>query len=101
MVLVLSFELYYHISEVPSFGLKTNNSSLMLLTYIYHTRILFPFFQFQGFFVFFKEFHFYLFIYLFIYLGCVGSSFLHRGVQASHYRGLSYCGAQAPDAQAQ
>ena len=55
-----------------------------------------------------------LFIYLFI-LGCVGSSFLcegflqlrrvgatlHRGARASHYRGLSCCGAQAPDAQAQ
>ena len=56
----------------------------------------------------------FLFIYLFIY-GCVGSSFLcegflqlrqagatlHRGARASHYRGLSCCGAQAPDAQAQ
>ena len=54
-----------------------------------------------------------LFIYLFI--GCVGSSSLcegflqlrraeatlHRGARASHYRGLSCCGAQAPDAQAQ
>ena len=54
-----------------------------------------------------------LFIYLFI--GCVGSSFLcegflqlrragatlHRDARASHYRGLSCCGAQAPDAQAQ
>ena len=53
-------------------------------------------------------------MYLFIY-GCVGSSFLcegflqlrqagatlHRGARASHYRGLSCCGAQAPDAQAQ
>ena len=52
--------------------------------------------------------------YLFIY-GCVGSSFLcegflllrqmgatlHHGVWAFHYRGLSCCGAQAPDAQAQ
>ena len=51
---------------------------------------------------------------LFIY-GYVGSSFLcegflqlrragatlHRGARASHYRGLSRCGAQAPDAQAQ
>ena len=51
---------------------------------------------------------------LFIY-GCVGSSFLcegflqlrqagatlHRGARASHCRGLSCCGAQAPDAQAQ
>ena len=47
--------------------------------------------------------------------GCVGSSFpcegflqlrrvgatLHRGARASHCRGLSRCGAQAPDAQAQ
>ena len=55
-------------------------------------------------------FKFYLFSY-----GCVGSSFLcggflqlwqvgaalHRGARASHYRGLSCCGAQAPDAQAQ
>ena len=54
------------------------------------------------------------FIYLFIF-GCVGSSFLcegflqlrqagatlHCGARASHYRGLSCCGAQAPDAQAQ
>ena len=61
-----------------------------------------------------KFFFLILFIYLFIY-GCVGSSFLcegflqlwqvgatlHRGVRASHYRGLSCCGAQAPDAQAQ
>ena len=59
-------------------------------------------------------FLFYLFIYLFIY-DCVGSSFLcegflqlrqvgatlHHGVRASHYRGLSCCEAQAPDAQAQ
>ena len=51
---------------------------------------------------------------LFIF-GCVGSSFLcegflwiwqagatlHRGARASHYRGLSCCGAQAPVAQAQ
>ena len=54
-------------------------------------------------------------IYLFIIYGCVGSSFLcegflqlrqagatlHRGARASHYRGLSCCGAQAPDTQAQ
>ena len=57
---------------------------------------------------------FFLIFYLFIY-GCVGSSPLregplqprqagaipHRGARASHYRGLSCCGAQAPDAQAQ
>ena len=63
----------------------------------------------------FKSFFFLiLFIYLFIY-GCVGSSFLcegfpqlwqagatlHRDARASHYHGLSRCGAQAPDAQAQ
>ena len=56
------------------------------------------------------------FIYLFIFIfGCVGSSFLckgflqlrragatlHRGARASHRHGLSLCGAQAPDAQAQ
>ena len=48
-------------------------------------------------------------------MACVGSSFLregflqlrqagatlHRGARASHHRGLSRCGAQAPDAQAQ
>ena len=59
-------------------------------------------------------FFFNKFIYLFTY-GCVGSSFLcegflqfrragapfHRGARASHCRGLSRCGAQAPDAQAQ
>ena len=55
-----------------------------------------------------------LFIYLSIF-GCVGSSFLckgflqlrqagatlHHGARASHCHGLSCCGAQAPDAQAQ
>ena len=54
-------------------------------------------------------------IYLFIYFCCVGSSFLcegflqfrrvgatlHRGARASHCHGLSRCGAQAPDSQAQ
>ena len=70
-------------------------------------------FMLQNFLPFIKN---YLFIYLFIYLlGCVGSSFLcegflqlrqagatlHRGARASHYRGLSCCRAQAPDAQAQ
>ena len=57
---------------------------------------------------------FFFLIYLFIY-GCVGSLFLcegflqlrqagatlHRGAQAPHHRGLSCCGMQAPDAQAQ
>ena len=63
------------------------------------------------FFFFFKKFTFF---YLFIY-DCVESSFLcegflqlrrvgttlHRGARASLRRGLSCCGAQAPDAQAQ
>ena len=63
------------------------------------------------------SFFFFLIYYLFIIFifGCVGSSFLcegflqlrrvgatlHRGAWASHYRGLSCCGAEAPDAQAQ
>ena len=60
---------------------------------------------------------FFLIYYLFIIFifGCVGSSFLcegflqlrrvgatlHRGARACHHRGLSRCGAEAPDAQAQ
>ena len=76
--------------------------------------------QITHYFFFFLDILFYFlfiylnFIYLFIY-GCVGSSFLcegflqlrqagatpHRGAQASHHRGLSRGGAQAPDAQAQ
>ena len=65
-------------------------------------------------FFFFFNFWVCLFIYLFIY-GCVGSLFLwegflqlrqvgatlHHSARASHYRRLSSCGAQAPDAQAQ
>ena len=59
----------------------------------------------------YKSFFFFFFLIIF---GRVGSSFLcegflqlwrvgatlHRGVRASHYRGLSCCGAEAPDAQA-
>ena len=62
----------------------------------------------------FLQASFFFKIYLFIF-GYVGSSFLcesflqlwqagailHRSARASHYRGLSCCGAQAPDAQAQ
>ena len=68
--------------------------------------------------LFFKDFfdveHFlkiYLFIYLWlcwVFVSVQGLSLvvamgatLHRGARASHYRGLSCCGAQAPDAQAQ
>ena len=66
-------------------------------------------------FLFFLIGLFYLFFFLIYFFGCVGSSFLcegplqlqqagatpHRGARASHHRGLSRCGAQAPDAQAQ
>ena len=63
----------------------------------------------------FKVFSSFLFVYLFIYLWLcwvfvsvrglslvaqVGAT-LHRGARASHCRGLSCCGARAPDAQAQ
>ena len=61
-----------------------------------------------------QEDSFFFLLIIFIF-GCVGSSFLregflqlrqvgatlHRGARASHYRGLSCCGAEAPDAQAQ
>ena len=60
--------------------------------------------------------HTFIILYLFIlFLAVLGLRFctrafrqlrqagatLHRGLRASHYRGLSCCGAQAPDAQAQ
>ena len=66
---------------------------------------------FRSFLRFFK-----VFIYLILFIfGCIGSSMLctgflqlrragatpHRGARASHHRGLSRCGAQAPDALAQ
>ena len=66
--------------------------------------------------IFVPLFFFCLFVFLILFIFvCVGSSFLcegflqlrqagatlHRGARASHYRGLSCCGAQAPDAQAQ
>ena len=73
-------------------------------------RQVFFFFLNYGIRYLFYFFKFYLFIY-----GCVGCSFLcegflqlrragaslHRGARASHYCGLSCCGAQAPDVQAQ
>ena len=75
--------------------------SCFFLAYIYFPGILF--------------FFLILFIYLFIYFwlcwvfgSCEGflqlrqaGATLHRGARASHYRGPSRCGAQAPDAQAQ
>ena len=54
---------------------------------------------------FFFNFLFIIYL-LFLFLAvlglrfCVGAT-LHRGARASHYRGLSRCGAEAPDAQAQ
>ena len=76
-----------------------------------HMVALFLVFQGKYCYLFFKLL---IYFYLFIY-GCAGSLFLcegflylrqvgatlHRSVRASHYHGLSYCGAQAPDAQAQ
>ena len=67
------------------------------------------------FFLFLKKFFLFYYLFIMFIFGCVGSSFLcegflqlrragatlHRGARASHYRGLSCCGAQAPDAQAQ
>ena len=71
----------------------------------------------MSFFFFFKSiepFNFYFYLFIFIF-GCVVSLFLcegflqlrragatlHHGARDSQYRGLSCCGAQAPDAQAQ
>ena len=64
--------------------------------------------------ILFFNFLIYCLFIIFIF-GCVGSSFLcegppqlrragatpHRGARASHHRGLSRCGAEAPDTQAQ
>ena len=99
MVLSLSFGTYLIYLLVKEQQLKILlNSDLPNIYYLLY--IMHPFFK--------KN------IYLFIF-GCVGSSFLcagflqlrqvgatlHRGARASHYRGLSCCRAQAPDAQAQ
>ena len=80
--------------------------------FIWDLSSLITLFFFKG--IPFYFYYLFLFIYSF-YFGCVGSSFLcegflqvrragatlHRSARASHYRGLSCCGAQAPDAQAQ
>ena len=72
----------------------------------------FPNFQVIRISFFFLSFFFLNYLFTF---GCVGSSFLcegflqlrqagatlHRSAWVSHYHGLSCCGAQAPDAQAQ
>ena len=93
--------------DFMSFPLSSGCGSLRHLTSLPYT-LCFMFF--------FSRSYFFLnkFIYL-LFFGCVGSLFLcegflqlrqagatlHRGAWASHYRGLSCCGAQAPDAQAQ
>ena len=60
-------------------------------------------------------FFFFTFLFIYLFLAVLGHRFcarafsscgepgatLHRGARASHYRGLSCCGAQAPDVQAQ
>ena len=98
---------------VVPFYIPANSVWDILLLHILISNVMVTFF------FFLKEllyyfFYFYLFIYSFIFV-CVGSSFLcegflqlrqagttlHRGARASHYRGLSCCGAQAPDTQAQ
>ena len=78
----------------------------------HHSTFFFFFFNFIAFLFIYFIYYYYFLIFIF---GCVGSSFLcegllqlrqvgatlHRGARASHYRGLSCCRAQAPDAQAQ
>ena len=87
-----------HFSHLDSWKFKTYTRQ----NYFYYFTISFIIFLFLK------------IIYLFIF-GCVGSLFLcegflqlrqagaalHRGARASHHRGLSRFGAQAPDAQAQ
>ena len=60
-------------------------------------------------------YHFLKILFIYLFIAVLGLSFLcdgflqlrqaratlHRGARASHYRGLSCCGAQAPDVQAQ
>ena len=91
---------YYFIYSLPGFDDKPT-----LPNYKHNTHI----FLYPAFSLFFLKL-----INLFIF-DCVGSSFLcegflqlqqagatlHRGARASHCRGLSCCGAQAPDTQAQ
>ena len=89
-----------------------------LIFFFYECTMRFFFYFFFFFLIIFFFFFFFFFnnslFYLFIF-DCVGSlllcegflqlrqagATLHRGARASHYRGLSCCGAQAPDAQAQ
>ena len=98
---------YLAVMQVP---VKVKSTLLVLIG----TKSTYSFYFFC--FYFFKIYYYYYFklIYLIIF-GCVGSSFLwegflqlwqagatlHRGARASHYRRLSCCRAQAPDAQAQ
>ena len=113
VVLYLIFwdiSIFLSIVAAPIYIPTNSAQGFSFLHILVNTCYLLPFF------FFFNREHFLFsnFIYLFIY-GCVGSSFLcegflqlrqagatlHRGARASHYRDLSCCGAQAPDAQAQ
>ena len=98
--------------------LKKKQSTFSILLLSFHTfydfDVLFYIFMFILLLLIVVIITFTKYFFKFIY-GCVGSSFLcegflqlqqvgttlHHGAWASHYRGLSCCGAQAPDAQAQ
>ena len=51
--------------------------------------------------VIYKAFFFCFLFLIYSWLLRQAGAALHRGARASHYRGLSCCGAQAPDVQAQ
>ena len=103
----LTFRSLMYFEFIFVYGVRECSNLILFFLYIVFLALGFSFF-----FFFFLTPH--LFIYLF-YFGCVGSSFLcegllqllqagatlHRSVRASRYRGLSCCGAQAPDTQAQ
>ena len=96
---------FCHLQFLPTVSLAFQVQVFYIFSQIYSQVLYYYYYYF---------FKFYLFIYLSIY-GCVGSSFpcegllqlwqagatLHRGARAPHRHGLSRCGAQAPDAQAQ
>ena len=110
-ILLISFAYFFSIEILVFFILMIYKCTLYIKgvnTLLYLLQMFFP--HIISLLIFFLN----LFIYLSIF-GCVGSSFLcegflqlqqagatlHRGARASRYRGLSCCGAQTPDAQAQ
>ena len=107
---------HLHLSSVTKSGwFYLLNIVLLLLYFILFYFILNSYYYYflilLGFAFFFLNEFIYLFIYFWlcwIFVSVRGLSpvwragaTLHRGAQASHCRGLSCCGAQAPDAQAQ